>query len=61
MVFMNNSMKLSKLEKCGTVRALFGFGLIVVGIAVPFWVLAVIGFGLVIWALRDVARLEGGA
>jgi hypothetical protein len=47
-----------RLESLGTVRGLAGFWLVGFGVVLPVWWLALVGGGLVFWALWDVARLE---
>jgi hypothetical protein len=55
---MNRSMKLSKLEKRGTVRGVLGLSFIGLGIASSFLWLSLVGICLILWALWDVAVLE---
>jgi hypothetical protein len=50
---------MTRLEKCGTLRGVFGGVLLTMGFAYPFlWWMAAIGASLVWWALWAVAQLE---
>jgi hypothetical protein len=49
---------MNRLESCGTGRAIGGISLLFVGISASAWLVAVLGVGLIVWALYDVARLE---
>ena len=55
---MNNSMKVSKLRKCGTIRGVVGVSLIFLGIANLSLLSVIVGTALVFWSLHSVACLE---